>query len=334
MLHHRLPSSALAAASLDMLECHGRSDPAASGQYLALFQVCASTPRRCLCALRMAHRHGRPPPARPGPRLGPHRTLLLSREERPGGTPTGAQDSLHGFSQAFSHLTIQPSHLNILAELPPNMKILLLQHSEDGSELYGAFYEVTRAPKQKGKTAQGTGSLACTRVAKVPVRPRALLALRGRTRAFGLEARLSLAERGSEERRGLPGDAAAEETLGRHFRDVVRDMDDYLNPLLTQFDFSCFRPQASSPPVPEMTKAKDKEEKGSSAKFPAEPGECVVLLADRKLLQLPLEALTVLQGGGLSSLSRDFSLQLLHSRLNREEPDKGSRGRWSRSQLT
>ncbi|XP_056291045.1 cilia- and flagella-associated protein 46-like isoform X2 [Pseudoliparis swirei] len=122
-------------------------------------------------------------------------------------------------------------------------------------------------------------------------------------------------------RRRREQDAAAEETLGRHFRDVVRDMDDYLNPLLTQFDFSCFRPQASSPPVPEMTKAK--EEKGSSAKFPAEPGECVVLLADRKLLQLPLEALTVLQGGGLSSLSRDFSLQLLHSRLNRAEPDKG-----------
>lgn len=50
-----------------------------------------------------------------------------------------------------------------------------------------------------------------------------------------------------------------------------------------------------------------------------------MLLADTKLLELPLEALTILQEKGLSSVSRDFSLQLLHSRLNREEPEKGTR---------
>ncbi len=50
----------------------------------------------------------------------------------------------------------------------------------------------------------------------------------------------------------------------------------------------------------------------------------MVLLADRKLLELPLEALSILQEEGLHSVSRDFSLQLLHSRLNREEPEKGT----------
>lgn len=60
-------------------------------------------------------------------------------------------------------------------------------------------------------------------------------------------------------------------------------------------------------------------------KLPAEPGEYVVLLADRKLLELPLEALSILQEEGLCSVSRDFSLQLLHSRLNRDEPEKGTR---------
>lgn len=50
-----------------------------------------------------------------------------------------------------------------------------------------------------------------------------------------------------------------------------------------------------------------------------------MLLADRKLLELPLEALSILQEEGLHSVSRDFSLQLLHSRLNREEPEKGTR---------
>lgn len=38
-LQHKLPSSILADASLNMLECHGQSDPALAGQHLALFQV-------------------------------------------------------------------------------------------------------------------------------------------------------------------------------------------------------------------------------------------------------------------------------------------------------
>ncbi|KAF3708572.1 Cilia- and flagella-associated protein 46 [Channa argus] len=58
---------------------------------------------------------------------------------------------------------------------------------------------------------------------------------------------------------------------------------------------------------------------------PDEPGKHVVLLADRKLLELPLESLSMLQEEGLFSVSRDFSLQLFHSRLNREEPEKVER---------
>lgn len=60
-------------------------------------------------------------------------------------------------------------------------------------------------------------------------------------------------------------------------------------------------------------------------KSPAEPVEYVVLLADRRLLELPLEALSILQEDGLCSVSRDFSLQLLHSRLIRDESEKGTR---------
>ncbi|XP_042358180.1 cilia- and flagella-associated protein 46 [Plectropomus leopardus] len=329
-LQHKLPSSILADAALNMLECHGQSDPAAAGQYLALFQscctvavmaevlssACAGTSVSQLCAL-----------------LSLHRKPLLSLEERPRSMLKGAEDSLNNLSKAFSHLTICPSHLNILAELPPNLKILLLQHSEDGSELYGAFYEVTKAHNQKGKSTQVPGALTCSRVAKVSVCPQALLALREQTRAFGLDTRHALlkhvcwhgAEGGleaSEEHCVFPRKTAAEEMLGLRFRKLIQDMEDYLNPLLTQFDFTCLRPQAASLPLSEMTKTKDKEEKGNSEKSPADPGEYVVLLADRKLLELPLEALSILQEEGLSSVSRDFSLQLLHSRLHREESGK------------
>ncbi|KAI3362965.1 hypothetical protein L3Q82_011639 [Scortum barcoo] len=205
-LQHKLPCSILAEASLNMLECHGQSDPAVAGQYLALFQSCCTVATMAEVLSSACAGTG---VSQLSALLSLHRKLLLSHEERPSSMLKGVEDSLNSISKAFSHLTICPSHLNILSELPPNLKILLLQHSGDG-------------------------------------------------------------------------------------------------------------PQSASLPVPEVIKTKDKEEKGSSA----EPGECLVLLADRKLLELPLEALSVLHVEGLGSVSRDFSLQLLHSRLNREEPEK------------
>ncbi|KAI4812824.1 hypothetical protein KUCAC02_024191, partial [Chaenocephalus aceratus] len=325
-LQHQLPPPILAEASLNMLECHGQSDPAEAGQYLALFQSCCTVASvaevlGCVCSGSGVSQFSA--------LLNLHRMLLLSQEERPSSMLKGVQDSLNSLSKAFSHLTIYPGHLHILAELPPNLKIVLLQHSEDGSELFGAFYEMNRAPNQKGKTTQGTGSLTCSKVAKVSVCPRALLALREQIRAFDQEMRHGLFKHAcwhAAEGRPQPSEehrkAAAEEMLGPHFREIVENMDDYLKPLLTKFDFSCLRPQTTPLPVPEMTKARDKEEKGSSVKLPAESGEYVVLLADRKLLELPLEALSILQEERLNSVSRDFSLQLLHSRLIRVEPNK------------
>lgn len=38
-LQHHVSSSVLAESALNLLECHGQHDPAAAGQYLALFQV-------------------------------------------------------------------------------------------------------------------------------------------------------------------------------------------------------------------------------------------------------------------------------------------------------
>lgn len=54
----------------------------------------------------------------------------------------------------------------------------------------------------------------------------------------------------------------------------------------------------------------------------SEHGESVVVLADSLLLELPLEALAVLQGPGISSISRDFSLQVFYTRLYMDEQGK------------
>ncbi|KAF7461926.1 hypothetical protein GHT09_013418 [Marmota monax] len=53
----------------------------------------------------------------------------------------------------------------------------------------------------------------------------------------------------------------------------------------------------------------------------------VILVADKHLLELPLEGLSVLQEGAASSVSREFSLQMLFNRLHRAEPEVKKEGR-------
>lgn len=52
---------------------------------------------------------------------------------------------------------------------------------------------------------------------------------------------------------------------------------------------------------------------------PTELGLCVVLLADKLFMELPLETLSVFQEEGICSVSRDFSLQILYNRLQVDE---------------
>ncbi|XP_029962388.1 cilia- and flagella-associated protein 46 [Salarias fasciatus] len=313
-LQHSLPPSILADASLNMLECQGRRHPAAAGQYLALFQSC------CTVAAMAGVLHSActdTGASQLAALLSIRRNLLLSQEEKPSSMLKAVENSLTGLSKTFCHLLIHPSHLSILAKLPPNLKVLLLQHSDDGSQLYGAFYETIKASENtKGRNSHISGTLTCSWVAKASVCRRGLLALREQTRAFGLRTH----SEGSPDASAEPQTSA--EKLAPGFREIVESLEDYLNPLLTQFDFSCLRPAETSLSVPEMTKAKDKEEKGSSAKLPVEAEEYLLILADRMLLELPLESLSIFQEGNLSSVSRDFSLQLFYSRMNRDEPQK------------
>lgn len=51
--------------------------------------------------------------------------------------------------------------------------------------------------------------------------------------------------------------------------------------------------------------------------------ECVVLLADPMLMQMPLEALQFLQLDNIISISRDFSLQMFGHRNYKEEVQPG-----------
>ncbi|XP_034040296.1 cilia- and flagella-associated protein 46 [Thalassophryne amazonica] len=361
-LQHKLPSSILADASINRLECCGQFDTTVAGQHLALFQSCCSVD---VMAEVLSVACVDPSASQLSALLSLQRKLL-SQEERPSSMLKGAEDSLNSLSKAFSHLVIKPDHLNILTEIPPNIKILLLQHSKNGS----SFMEPSmRRPKVhlRIKRKDCGSMLTCSGVAKISVCPQALLGLREQTRAFGHVAQYALLKEScwpirehNQEDPEKHQKTTAGEKLTHLFTKIVQDMEQYLHPLLTQLDLSCLRPLASrrkdraimlqlffelgtgqkegfvsffpllvdpseSEEVPKITKARDKQEKGSLVKLPAETGEYVVILADRNLLELPLEALRILQEKGLSSVSRDFSLQLLHSRLLRKGSEKVKR---------
>lgn len=56
-----------------------------------------------------------------------------------------------------------------------------------------------------------------------------------------------------------------------------------------------------------------------SSGTPMDLGLCVVLLADTLFMELPLEALSIFKEEGISSVSRDFSLQILYNRVHLAE---------------
>ncbi|KAK7149085.1 hypothetical protein R3I93_013174 [Phoxinus phoxinus] len=298
-LHHDLPHL-LPHVCSDLLECHGQFDLGASGQFLALLQsgvccaemcsvllsICSGVSESQVCAL-----------------MNLREKLLSSQGHRPDGVLTAVSRELGRLSKAFSHLTINPNHLRILGEMPPNFRILLLQHSDDSSVLYGGFYEKVKATEtQKGKSA--TGGLICSRLVKACVQRSSLLKLHKHLDEFK-----HLSAHTHEGKAGK---------LDECFKALLEEMEEYLHPVLSQCDFSCFSVRSPSFSISTSARAKDKEDKATDKPLP-DPGECVVILADRMLLEFPLEALSVLQADGIGSVSRDFSLQVLHARLQTDD---------------
>uniref|UniRef100_A0A670I7R9 Uncharacterized protein n=3 Tax=Podarcis muralis TaxID=64176 RepID=A0A670I7R9_PODMU len=141
----------------------------------------------------------------------------------------------------------------------------------------------------------------------------------------------------------------------------MKEVEEYLKPVLSQFDFSELRPSPAVSPADSgkgkgdsgKTKAGDsgKGRKGSPGKTKADGsgkgkaseagkaktknkekattapagiediGECIILLLDKCLLEFPLEGLNIFQEKTISSVSRDFSLQMFYNRLHKDESE-------------
>ncbi|XP_070288236.1 cilia- and flagella-associated protein 46 isoform X2 [Myotis yumanensis] len=329
-------------ASLEMVECLGTLDPTATCQFLMLSQSCsvsemmrgvllsatANTSSSQLAALL-------------------HLEDRLKRQERTSTSQfASVEQRLAAISKAWQNLSVTEQHFNHLNEIPPTFRILSLHHSPGRTHLYGAVYEKPKfIPTAKGKLVQ-VGD-AC-KVARVAVSPATLSGLVASAQQFREQSQAEVCSRDRALIFGLKSEGANSERQRYpllRLSDILKATEDYLRPLLSLLRSPEPRIHISST-IGDLGKAKpkDKDRKQSvvpglatpAASFlppPVEPEtvDTVVLIVDRPLLELPLEGLLVLREGAISSVSREFSLQMFYNHLHQEEAErttkKGSKGK-------
>ncbi|XP_043912815.1 cilia- and flagella-associated protein 46 [Protopterus annectens] len=337
----------LAAAAIEMVELLGQFDSLSAAQYLALYQSCTAammmkdvllaatsdTSNSELAALLHLHCQRRE-----------------AKDRGENGFLKMVEERISAISMAWNNLIVQSQHLNYLNDIPPDLSLLILQHSQDRSLLYGAFINKPN-DSQKAKVSHQGGLPVKAKVARVAVNSDTLSGLLEKNATFKQEAMQALLKREYRHSQvaqqavfqkddktfpSLESEAPKVHTitdgdrkLTSDFQIIVDTMEDYLQPILSQFDFSIFRQQTQPGSATDSAKikSKDKEEKPASAKAvlgpPPDTGKSIILLADKSLMELPLEALRDLQHENIGSLSRCFSLQHLHSCLHREETVEG-----------
>ncbi|XP_012516129.1 PREDICTED: cilia- and flagella-associated protein 46 [Propithecus coquereli] len=309
-----------AAASLEVVECIGTLDPAAACQFLALSQSCsAAEMMRGVLLTATADTSSSQMAA-----LLQLQHQLRCQDRTSTSLFASVEQRLAVISKAWQNLRVTEQHFTFLSEMPPTFRILVLHLSRDRSRLYGAAYEKPRFfPTAKGKPLQVGGHCKVTRLA---VSPAAFSHLLARARRF----QEPQAEVSAEDPALSPGVEPEDADGPRRVPSVLQPMEEYLRPLLPLFSFPEARVQVPTV-VPDSgkSKGKDKERKISAgpthSSTQTEAADKMILIADRSLLELPLEGLSVLGEGTVSSVSREFSLQMLWNRLHQEETDGGTR---------
>uniref|UniRef100_A0A8C6BQ73 Cilia and flagella associated protein 46 n=1 Tax=Monodon monoceros TaxID=40151 RepID=A0A8C6BQ73_MONMO len=276
-----------AAASLEMVECVGTLDPAATCQFLALSQSCsASEGMRDVLLTATANTSSSQLAALLHPQ---HR--LRCQERTSTNLFASVEQRLAAISKAWQNLWVTEQHFNFLSEIPPTFRILFLHHSRDRTHLYGAAYEKPKfIPAAKGKLLQVGGSC---KVARMAVSPAAFSSLLASAQQFREHAQ---AEAHSEDMALSPG--------------LVRPRARCQG---------CSHPAGQGGEAWARTTPQALLDPGS---VQPEVADNVILIADRHLLELPLEGLSVFDEGMVSSVSREFSLQMLWNRLHRKETGK------------
>uniref|UniRef100_A0A8C6QI67 Cilia and flagella associated protein 46 n=1 Tax=Nannospalax galili TaxID=1026970 RepID=A0A8C6QI67_NANGA len=283
-----------ASASMEMVECIGTLDPTATCQFLALSQSCsasemmrnvlltatANTSTSQLAALLQLHQR------------------LREQDKTATSLFANVEQRLATTSKAWQSLSITDQHFNFLNEIPPMFRVLFLQHSKDRSYLYGAAYEKPKSmPGPKGKVMPVGGHC---KVMRVTMSPTAFSELLTSIQWFQKQTQ-------SQER----------DLCMQRLTSVLEHMEECLKPITPLFTF----PDARTQMLVTRNDVGKSRSKGPDRKLSIPSGqpeaEDIILIADRILLDLPLEGLSALDK--VTSVSREFSLQMLWNRLHKEE---------------
>ncbi|KAM4636947.1 cilia- and flagella-associated protein 46 [Discoglossus pictus] len=339
----------LSDACLQMCLCFGQFEPISTAMFLALYQSCTASMmiKDVVCAATQNTSNSQ------FAALLHHLQLLQKKGNNMSDLQKSIEQRLCSTSKVWENLKINMQHFNIINDLPPNFNIIILQHSEDGGFLHCAFFGNAKASgAQKGKLSQPQKTLRA-KVARCSVDPQMFLNLLGRMELFKQDMMQILLKRDQQscnrrnhlfeniqdtnKNAGMNSsnytEDETEKKMSSAFHEIVDAMEDYLNPVLQKLELSSLWQ-----PSPELSaaesgtaKSKEKEEKAAASGAPGDIGECIILLADKSLMELPLEALSILNDDGISSVSRDFSLQLFYNRLHREENEDGEGKRDTKS---
>ncbi|XP_073541302.1 cilia- and flagella-associated protein 46 isoform X2 [Phyllobates terribilis] len=238
--------------------------------------------------------------------------------------------------QVWGNLQVTMQYFSIFNELPPNFNLVVLQHSEDRSLLYGALLEKPKPVSQKGKSSQQQKSWR-VKVARCSVDRQMFKSLLEKMELFKQDTMQSNLKREHQEsftRRKISKgpamndpnteDDERQRKLTEDFHEIVEVLETYLSPVMLQLDFSPFRQPSPPLSVTESLRAKSREKDDKAATTSSasvDGGDCIILLADKSLQQFPLEALGVFMDDWINSVSRDFSLQLLYNRIHRDHTE-------------
>ncbi|XP_031761821.1 cilia- and flagella-associated protein 46 isoform X2 [Xenopus tropicalis] len=334
--------STLSAASLQLCSCLGVFDPVSAGQFLALHQSSATSIIMKNMLSMATHNTSNSQFAA----LLNLQQLLQKRGNTMSTLQRSIENRLSATSTVWENLHINMQFFKIFNELPSNFTVIVLQHSEDRSFLYGAVLEKPKAnPGPKGKTNQQPQQKVQAKVVRCAVSSQKFLNLAAKMELFKQDMMQSLLKKENqqsshrqrdlfEQIKGANKDPEmikacsteddCEKETASAFHDIVNALEDYLNPVLHSLELTCIRQPSPvlSPAGSVRAKSRDKEEKPTTTSSASvDTGECIVLLADTFLMEFPLEALGVFKEDGISSISRDFSLQLLFNRLHREQTE-------------
>ncbi|KAM4033890.1 cilia- and flagella-associated protein 46 isoform 2-T2 [Anomaloglossus baeobatrachus] len=323
----------VSSASLEICTCLGQFDPFTAAMFLALHQSCVSslTTEDLVLTATLNTSNSQFAALM-------HLLQYLKGKGDEGPLRKQAEQKLAATSKVWGNLQVTMQYFSIVNELPPNFNLVILQHSEDRSLLYGALLEKPKTVSaQKGKSSQQQKSWR-VKVARCSVDRQMFKSLLEKMELFKQDTMQSNLKREHQEsftRRKINKDPAMNDPktedgerqrkLTEDFHEIVEVLEAYLSPVMLQLDFSPFR--QSSPPlsVTESLRAKSREKDDKAATTSSasvDGGDCIILLADKSLQHLPLEALGVFMDDGVNSVSRDFSLQLLYNRIHRDHTEE------------